>query len=115
MLSMNQTVVLDVERHRAGAGQVVAGGGEVAVEAGVGERVGEAVGAGEAGVGRVGEAAVGVERHAAAGGVDDAGGDDVGLRRRVGADRCAEELGVRAQGDVDGGRTAEDAVRPRSP
>ena len=64
--------VLDIERHRAGAGQVVAGGGEIAVEAGVGERVGEAVGAGEARIGRIGEAAVGIERHAAAGGVDDA-------------------------------------------
>ena len=37
-------------------------------------------------------------------------GHDVGLRRRVGADGAGEELGVRAQGDMDGGRTAEDAV-----
>ena len=61
------------------------------------QRVGEGVGAGEAGVGRVGEAAVGIERDAAARRVDDARGHDVGLRRRVGADRVGEELGVRAQ------------------
>ena len=45
----------------AGADQVVADSGKIAVEARVGERVGEAVSAGETEVGRVGEAAVGVE------------------------------------------------------
>ena len=57
--------LLDVERHRAGAGEVVGIAGD-AVEPDVAQRVGEAVGAGEAGGRGIGEAAVGVERHRAA-------------------------------------------------
>ena len=50
VLSMNHTDVLDLERHRAGAGEVVGVAGD-GVEAGVAQRVGEGVDAGEAGAG----------------------------------------------------------------
>ena len=43
VLSMNQTDGPDVDRHRAGAGEVVGVAGD-AVEAGVAQRVGEGVG-----------------------------------------------------------------------